>query len=218
MDQEQIRHILSKRFSDQDLIDDIIRFGEIKVFETGQMVIKPGQFLKIIPLILEGSLKIIRTEDAGHELFLYYLEQGQTCAVSLTCCNSDQKSMIKAVAEEPTTLIAIPTEKHNEWHHAYRQWKEFVTGTYQQRFHELIAVIDQVAFKKLDDRLLNYLIMRSKQHNTLELQITHKEIANELSSSREVISRLLKVLENRKLVALERNMIILRADLEEKLN
>jgi CRP/FNR family transcriptional regulator len=199
------------------LLDEIEKNGRIQEFEPGQAVIKPGQYIKMVPIILEGSVKVMRTDEEGHDLFLYYIESGDTCAVSLTCCSTSKPSDIKAVAEEKTKILGIPVRKHEEWTNQFRQWKDFVAQTYQKRFQEMLKAIDDIAFKKMDERLLKYLIVKSKQLNTLELSMTHQEIASELGTSREVISRLLKQLEKRKLVELGRNKIYVRDNLEELL-
>ncbi|MFD3001961.1 Crp/Fnr family transcriptional regulator [Pontibacter toksunensis] len=201
--------------TDPLLLEELEKKGKIQEFEPGQAIIEPGQYIQIVPIILEGSVKVMRTDELGHELLLYYIEGGDTCAVSLTCCSTSSTSDIKAVAEEKTKILAIPVQKHEEWMNAYRQWKEFVAMTYQKRFQELLQTIDAVAFKKMDERLLRYLVVKSKQLKTLELLVTHQEIASELGTSREVISRLLKQLEKRKLVELERNRIYVRDDLNQ---
>ncbi|GAB3812474.1 Crp/Fnr family transcriptional regulator [Pontibacter rugosus] len=200
--------------SDPQLLDELEQHGKVQLFEPGQSLIEPGQHIKIVPIILQGSVKVMRTDGEGHDLLLYYIEGGETCAVSLTCCSTSSPSEIKAVAEERTQVLAVPVRKHEEWMNTFRQWKDFVAQTYQKRFQELLHAIDDVAFKKMDERLLKYLVLKSKQLKTLELSITHQEIASELGTSREVISRLLKQLENRKLVELERNRILVRHNLE----
>ena len=203
--------------SDPLLLEEIEKHGKVQFFEPGQSIIEPGQYIKMVPIILEGSVKVMRTDEEGHDLFLYYIESGETCAVSLTCCSTSNPSDIKAVAEEKTNILGIPIRKHEEWTNEFRQWKDFVALTYQKRFQEMLKVIDDIAFKKMDERLLKYLVVKSKQLNTLELSMTHHEIASELGTSREVISRLLKQLEKRKLVELGRNKIYVRDDLEKLL-
>lgn len=204
--------------TDPLLLEEMEKNGKVQVFEPGQTIIEPGQYIKMVPIILEGSLKVMRTDEEGRELLLYYIDSGETCAVSLTCCSTSSPSDIKAVAEERTTVMAIPVRKHEEWTNEYRQWKDFVAMTYQKRFQEVLKAIDDVAFKKMDERLLKYLVVKSKQLKTLVLTMTHQEIASELGTSREVISRLLKQLEERKLVELERNRIHVRDDLESFLD
>lgn len=201
--------------TDPQLLGAIEKEAKVMEFEAGQTIIDKGQYIKMVPIILQGSVKVLRTDDAGHELFLYYIESGETCAVSLTCCSTSTPSDIKAVAEEKTVILGVPVRKHEQWTNEYRQWKDFVALTYQKRFQELLLTIDAIAFQKMDERLLGYLITKSKQLKSLELSITHQEIASELGSSREVISRLLKQLEKKKLVELGRNIIYVRDGLEE---
>jgi CRP/FNR family transcriptional regulator len=201
--------------SDPQLLEEIEKWGKIQVFEQGESIIEPGQYIKMVPVVLEGTLKIMRTNDEGHDLFLYYIESGETCAVSLTCCSIMNPSDVKAVAEEKTKILAIPARKHEEWTNEFRQWKDFVGQTYQKRFQSMFQAIDDSAFKKMDERLLKYLVVKSKQAKSNELSLTHQEIAKELGTSREVVSRLLKQLENRKLVELGRNVVYVRDDLEE---
>ena len=204
--------------TDLKLLEAIAQQGIIKEFSPGDILMEPGQFIKSVPIVLEGTIKILRTDMEGKEIFLYYLDKGDTCAVSLTCCSAHMPSEILAVAEEKTTIIAIPVRLHEEWTSTFKQWKEYVAQTYQHRFHEMLRAIDDVAFKKMDQRLLNYLAIKARQFDTKEILTTHQDIARELGTSREVISRLLKQLENEGTVSLGRNKITLEADYEEVLD
>lgn len=201
--------------TDPNLLEAMLKYGSIHVFEQGKIITEPGQFIKMVPIILEGAIKIMRMDEDGKELFLYYLEPGETCALSLTCCSASKPSEIKAVAEEKTTLLGIPIQKHEEWTDQFKQWKEFVAMTYQSRFQEMLVALDAVAFKRMDERLMRYIVTKMKQQKTNELHTTHQEIANELGTSREVISRLLKQLEKKKWIELGRNIIYIRDDFEE---
>jgi CRP/FNR family transcriptional regulator len=189
--------------------------GSQMSFRAGESIVDPGQFIKLIPIVLEGLIKVIRTDESGKELFLYYLEPGQTCALSLTCCSASRPSEIKALAEEETMILGVPIDLHEKWMDEYRQWKEYVSSTYQSRFQELLETLDAVAFKRLDQRLMRYLSTKLKQQKATELQMSHQEIATEMGTSREVISRLLKQLEKRRWIELGRNVIYLRDDFEE---
>jgi CRP/FNR family transcriptional regulator, anaerobic regulatory protein len=204
-------------FSDLKLVDEISEKGIVHHFEAGKSIMEPGQYIKYVPIILSGAVRVIRI-DEDKELFLYYLKAGDSCALSLTCCSTNQPSEIKAVAEEDTTVLFIPVQYHEQWLEKYKNWKDFVSKTYQLRFQELLQVIDVVAFRKMDDRLANYLLNKKKALHTNELKITHQEISAELGTSREVISRLLKVLEKKKWIELGRNIIYLRDDFEELVN
>ncbi len=200
--------------SDPQLLEMLLAKGKIVTFESGTSIMEPGQFIKMVPIVLEGAIKVMRTDDEGKTLFLYYIQPGETCALSLTCCSAARPSEIKAVAEEQTVILSIPVHVHEEWMHAYKQWKDYVSLTYQHRFQEMLEVLDAVAFKRMDERLMRYLLAKSKQLNTNELATTHQEIARELGTSREVISRLLKQLEKKKWIELGRNIIYIRDDFE----
>ncbi|MCM0042741.1 MAG: Crp/Fnr family transcriptional regulator [Algoriphagus sp.] len=201
--------------TDPKLLDRLVEKGQFSTFEPGKTLMEPGQFVKSVPLVLEGCIKIMRMDGEGKELFLYYLETGETCALSLTCCSASRPSEIKAVVEEKVTALFIPIQVHEQLMDEFKQWKDFVSSTYQHRFQEMLVVLDAVAFKKMDERLMKYLVTKMKQLKTNELHTTHQEVANELGTAREVISRLLKQLEKKKWIELGRNVIYIRDDFEE---
>jgi len=217
IDIQSLKKVLPN-ITDQKLLDALLSFGVYKEFEPGDVLMEPGQYIKSVPIVLKGTIKILRTDIDGKEVFLYYLDSGDTCAVSLTCCSVYMPSEIKAVAEEKTSILAIPVKYHEQWTNDFKQWKEFVAQTYQSRFHEMLKSIDDIAFKKMDARLLNYLAVKARHFDTREINTTHQDIARELGTSREVISRLLKQLENEGALRLGRNKITLEADYEEVLN
>lgn len=202
-------------FTDPRLLQLILDHGQVMEFPPGSVLIEPGQYLKGVPLLVEGSLKIMRMDEEGRELFLYYLVPGETCAISLTCCTAMKLSEIKAVVEEEAVIIFIPVQLHEQFSNEFKQWKDFVSTTYQVRFQELLNTLDAVAFKRMDERLMRYLVVKMKQLKSNELHTTHQEIANGLGTSREVVSRLLKQLEKKKWVELGRNIIYVRDDFEE---
>jgi CRP/FNR family transcriptional regulator len=214
MTREILRQALPN-LTDPKLLDRLMEKGQFSTFEPGETLMKPGQFVKAVPLVLEGSIKIMRMDEEGKELFLYYLETGETCALSLTCCSAARPSEIKAVVEEKLTVLFIPIQVHEQLTDEFKQWKDFVSSTYQHRFQEMLVVLDAVAFKKMDERLMNYIVTKMKQLKTNELHTTHQEVANELGTAREVISRLLKQLEKKKWIELGRNVIYIRDDFEE---
>ncbi len=211
---EKIREAFPN-FTDPQLLEAIQREGHVMEISSGIVLIEPGHFIKSVPLLIEGSVKIMRMDDEEKELFLYYLASGETCALSLTCCTASKPSEIKAVAEENSILIFIPISVHEQFANEFKQWKDFVSITYQQRFQELLATLDAVAFKRMDERLIRYLVTKMKQLKSSELHTTHQEIANELGTSREVISRLLKQLEKKRWIELGRNIIYIRDDIED---
>lgn len=214
MNREELKTLLPN-FTDPKLLQAILDKGQIIHLEPGKVLMEPGQFVKMVPIVLHGSIKILRMDEDGKELFLYYLDAGETCALSLTCCSASKPSEIKAIVEEEATLIGIPIAVHERWTNEFKQWKDFVSNTYQSRFQEMLVVLDAVAFKRMDERLMRYIVTKMKQYKANELHTTHQEIANELGTSREVISRLLKQLEKKKWIELGRNVIYIRDDFEE---
>ncbi|MGA0559693.1 Crp/Fnr family transcriptional regulator [Larkinella sp. VNQ87] len=189
------------------LIEEISRVGIEQEIEEGDYLIRPGSYVRSVPILLSGSVKIMRPDAEGREALLYHLGGLDSCAMSLTCCLENKPSEIVAVAEEKTRLIAIPIGKVEEWICRFPTWKQFVFRTYQRRFDDMIATIDSIAFQKLDERLLTYLRKKTQNAQSAVLQITHEEIAREMATSREVISRLLKQLERVGYLRLSRNKI-----------
>lgn len=194
-------------FTERALIDEIAEVGVLRGVSEGEELINIGQYIKWVPLVISGSIKIGREDQSGNELFLYYLDGGDTCAMSLTCCLEQEKSNIKAVAEVDSQLVMIPVKYMDQWMLKYRSWKNFVMRSYSSRFEELIRALDSVAFQRMDQRLENYLKERSKSLKTDLLHVTHQEIAYDLNSSREAVSRLLKKLETTGRIKLGRNKI-----------
>lgn len=190
-----------------ELKQEIILFGRLKHFHEKDVIVGIGDQFSSIPLIMEGSLKVSREDDKGNELFLYYLMPGQTCALSLNCLILSKPSEVLAVAEEETTLLVIPSEKIGHWMSEHADWREFVLKTHQMRFHEMLSTIDGLAFTQLDKRVMDYLTEKSKIRNSDTIHLTHQEIANDLNSTREVISRILKILEKRGDIELKRNEV-----------
>ncbi|MEN9334959.1 MAG: hypothetical protein RLY35_2139 [Bacteroidota bacterium] len=204
---------LTTTFADlyeQQIREAIAINGQVIEITEGEMLIDIGQYIKMMPLILSGSLKILREDNDGKELLIYHVRKGETCAMSITCCMGDAKSSVRAVAEEDTKMISLPTRIMDEWSNVFPSWKHFIMRTYQHRFEELLQTIDSIAFQKLDDRLERWL--KEKTAHTVDgvIHITHHEIASELHSSREVISRLLKKLEHQGTLELGRNKIKMR--------
>lgn len=214
MSVEELKEALPN-FTDPALLQQILDKGQLMNLKAGKILMEPGQFVKMVPIVLDGSIKISRMDDEGRELFLYFLDAGETCALSLTCCSASKPSEIKAVVEEDATIIAIPITAIDRFSEEFKQWKDFVATTYQNRFQEMLVALDAVAFKRMDERLMGYIVKKMKQLKTNELHTTHQEIANELTTSREVISRLLKQLERKKWIELGRNVIYIRDDFEE---
>jgi CRP/FNR family transcriptional regulator, anaerobic regulatory protein len=194
-------------FLEKELQEEILKTGTYKTLQTNDVIIREGQFITSFPLVLKGLIRVTRNNDDGNELLLYYLKQNEVCAMSLTCCMTNLTSNIKAVAEEETEVIMLPVEMLDNWICKYPGWKQFVMQTFQNRFRELIDTIDSIAFLNLDERLVRYFTDRNKNSGTTILNETHQDLALRLNTSREVISRLLKKLENEGKIKLARNFI-----------
>lgn len=192
---------------EEELLEEISEVGVLKKFKENERIIEIGDQVKSMPLLLSGAIKILREDDDGDELLLYFLERGDTCAMTLSCCLGNTKSEIRAVAEIDTTLIMIPIEKMEEWISKYKSWRNFVFESYQSRLSEMLDTIDTIAFLNMDERLLKYLRDKAKINQNELVQITHQQIAYDLHTSRVVISRLLKKLELKGTIALNRNSI-----------
>ena len=190
-----------------DLIQDIMDNVIVKEVNSGEIVIRTGQHLSSAMILLNGTLKIYREGEEGGEFFLYFIHPGEACAMSLTCLNHQEKSQVGAIAVEQTTILFIPMAKVNEWIRIYRTWSDFVINTYRLRFEDALLVLDNVAFRGMDERLEFYLKKQVENCGCHDLQINHQTIANDLNSSREVISRLLKKMEQRGILILHRNHI-----------
>lgn len=189
------------------LLEDIEKTGAYRKLNAGEELMRPGMYVRSIPIILSGSLKILRQDESGQETFLYFLTKGDTCAMSLTCCTANRPSSVRAVAEDPTELILLPVEKLDYWMNLYPSWKGFVFQAYQKRFEDLLEAVDSLAFRKMDERLWRLLRKKAGLQEKRYVYSTHQELAEELSTSREVVTRLLKKLEGLGKIKTHRNRI-----------
>ena len=189
------------------LLDEIESNAEIIEYEEGEDLIKSGQNIKYTMLIKKGLVKIYREDEDGNEIFMYHLEPGQACALSILCAVQHKTSEIKATAVKPTEVYAIPVPLVEQWMKEYKSWYQFILSTYRSRFEELLNTIDAIAFKNMDERLVMYLKKHSKISNNKTITVTHAQIAAELTTSREVVSRLLKKLAERGLIKVNRQNI-----------
>jgi CRP/FNR family transcriptional regulator len=192
---------------DEEIINNLSQNGVLRDFITNDIIMDIGQELTHIPLLLKGNIKVLREDDNGNELLLYVLETGDTCSMSLTCCLSKAKSKIRAVADKDSSVIMIPNDKMSEWFHNNESWRNFILQSYQIRFNEMLETIDTLAFMKMDKRLFKYLTDTVKLNASKTISKTHQEVAEDLNTSRVVISRLLKQLENEQKIILSRNKI-----------
>jgi CRP/FNR family transcriptional regulator, anaerobic regulatory protein len=192
---------------EEALIDEIVKVATYKEFKADDYLIEIGDYIKTMPLLLNGAIKILREDENGDELLLYFLERGDTCAMTLTCCMGQSKSRIRAIAETNGAMVMIPVEKMEEWLTKFKTWRNFVFDSYNIRLMEMLEAIDTLAFMNLDERLYKYLTDKAKVIGDTEIHTTHQVIAYEMHTSRVVISRLLKALEIQGKIKLHRNKI-----------
>ena len=193
---------------ERETVEAILEIGKLKKIKADDWMLDIGDPILYMPLLLKGQLRVLREDAEGHELLIYYIRPGETCAMSLICCSGNAVSNVRAVAEEDSELLLLPIQIIDEWTTKYPSFKSFILKTYQHRFEELLNTIDSIAFHNLDDRLSQLLKQKSEKEGSV-LKTTHQELANQLNSSREVISRLLKQMERKGKIQMGRNKITL---------
>ena len=189
------------------LIQEINQFGISQHFKEGDLIMDYGKYIRMMPIILSGTVKVYRLDENGNEILLYYLSNNESCSMAYSCCIEAKKSEVKAIAEDDVELIAIPHVKLDEWLCKYPGWKNYILRSFNERFIELLKSIETIAFHKLDERLIAYLREKQRHTGSSVIKASHNLIADELATSRVVISRLLKQLENSKKIILYRNEI-----------
>jgi CRP/FNR family transcriptional regulator len=198
---------------DRDLINQLQEKASIVEVPAGTTILKVGDVIRVVPIVLSGLIKVVRQDDDGHELLLYYVNAAESCAMTVTSYMQRSPSEIMAIAEDTVQLMVVPVDVADDLYAQYTGWKSFVMKTIRDRFRELLVTIDQIAFQKLDERLVNYLRDRSRATGSPLLNVSHEQIAMDLATSRVVISRLLKKLEQEKKVNLYRNQIRLMTEM-----
>lgn len=204
--EEKLKDYFSVVF-ETELIQEILKHGVFKVIKKNELLIDVGSKISHVPLLLNGAIKIVREDKNGDEIVLYFLERGDTCAISFVNCINNNKSKVRGVAEKDSEAIFLPVEKLEEWMAQFKTWREFIIESYSNRLDEMIEAIDTLAFMKMEDRLFKYLSDKVKIMRDTNLNTTHLQIAQDLNTSRVVVSRLLKQLENDKKIKLFRNKI-----------
>lgn len=189
------------------LIAEMMQLGRSKTVRADQVVIGPGSQSPEMPFVIKGLLKVMREDDSGREILLYYLEGGETCAMSITCCLEDKPNQLKVTAEEDSILWMVPVAYLDGWIQKYRSFRKFVFQSYQARFDELLETIDSITFLKMEERLHKFLLDKKQATGSFTINMTHQQIARELNSSRVVVSRLLKQLEQQGIIEQHRNRI-----------
>lgn len=200
-----------------ELVEELLRVSTVKSFSEGEVIMKSGQQIRTAILLLEGLVKIYREDDNGNEFFMYYLDAGQACAISLVCALGVETSAVMARAVTDCTIISIPVQHVNDWMGKYKSWAQFAVASYRDRFDELLQTIDHIAFRNMDERLVFYLKRQQEKRGTMLITTSFTEMAQDLNSSREVISRLMKKLSEKGLVELHKNGVML-VDLDRALS
>jgi CRP/FNR family transcriptional regulator len=206
---------LADKFSgifEPELLEELETIAMIMEVNAGNTMLNIGQAIRAVPLVLSGTFKVSRINDEGQEMLLYYVREGESCAMTLNCCMAGQASVIKGTAEDDSVLLCVPLRVMDQWMTKYPTWKKFVMNTMFNRFIELVKAFDDVAFKKLDERLIQYLKTKATATGSMLINITHQQIADDLGTNRVVVSRLLKVLENSSKLLLYRNQVRLMKD------
>ena len=210
MNIDKLQHIFEPQ-----LLQEIQQFGIIQHFKEGDLIMDYGKYIRMMPVVLNGTIKVYRLDEEGREILLYYLSSSESCSMAYSCCIEAKKSEVKAIAEDDVELIAIPHIKLDEWLCKYPSWKNYIMRSFNERFIELLKSIESIAFHKLDDRLIEYLKDKQRITGSSVIKASHSLIADELATSRVVISRLLKQLENSKKIILYRNEIKLMPDFDQ---
>jgi len=203
---------MEKEFSlfqnfEPELVKEMEIFGQFRSFKEGELIMDYGKYIRMMPIVIHGTLKVLKRDENGKEVLLYYLSNSETCSMAYSCCLEAKKSEVKAIAEEDTDIIAIPHDKLDEWLCKFPTWKHYILNSFNERFLELLKSIESITFHNLDDRLISYLKEKQRHSKSNLLKISHATISDDLATSRVVISRLLKQLENDGKILLFRNEI-----------
>lgn len=205
---DQLEQIVEFRTS-PELIAKLKQYSTEKMYREGEVILDENSSIRAIPIVTKGTLKVMRTEEDGREILLYYIKAGESCIMSFLGGMHDEKSKVKAEVEEDAEILFLPMEKVSLFIKEYPEWLDYIFRLYHKRFEELLEIINAIAFKKMDERLLNLLHKKEELSGSKILSITHEQLANELGTARVVVSRLLKQLEENGNLQLGRNKITL---------
>lgn len=195
--------------SNPEIRQKLLAGGIVKTFQEGAVILNENAYIRSIPIVLSGTIRVMRTDEDGREILLYYIRAGESCIMSFLGGLHHDTSKVKAIAEEETEILFVPIEKVTELMKEYPEWLNYIFRLYHKRFEELLEVVNAVAFKKMDDRLLSFIRKKCEVTQSKTLYVTHEQLANELGTARVVVSRLLKQMEEEGLVKLGRNKITL---------
>ncbi len=195
-----------KQVTDLELKEEIKKVGTVQFFKKGEEVVRQGQYLKVLPIVLKGSIRVFQTNE-DREILLYYVLPQETCMMSLTACLFNNESASYAITEEDTDLLLIPAHYIAKWQKQYPSWNRYVMDAFKNRYEELLDSFNKVVFKKIDERVMDYLNEYCRIHHTNKVKLSHKALALELGTTRVVISRILKAFETKNKVKLHRGYI-----------
>ena len=195
--------------SNPELLEKLYSNSSVKNFKQGDVILNESSIIRSIPIVIEGSIKVLRTDDDGREILLYYIKEGESCIMSFLGGMHQEVSKVKAEVEEDAEVLFLPVDKLTLFIKEYPQWLDYIFKLYHKRFEELLEVINEVTFKKVDERLLSLLHKKAELTNRKTLIVSHEQLANELATARVVVSRLLKKLEEDEILKLGRNKIVI---------
>jgi CRP/FNR family transcriptional regulator, anaerobic regulatory protein len=195
--------------SSPELREKLYKNAVIKTYQEGDVILNENANIRAIPIVTKGSIRVIRTDEDGREILLYYIKAGESCIMSFLGGLHHETSKVKAEVEEDAEILFLPVDKVSLFIKEYPEWLDYIFRLYHKRFEELLEVINAIAFKKTDERLLLLLNKKSELINSKTIVVTHEQLANELGTVRVVVSRLLKQLEDNGTVQLGRNKITL---------
>lgn len=194
----------------QRLENEMERFGQVRKFIAGSVILSEAAYIQAIPIVLKGSLRVMRTDEDGREILLYYIQPGESCIMSFLGGLHQETSKVRAVVEEDAEVLFVPVEKTSAWLKEFPEWTDYIFRLYHKRFEELLEVVNGIVFKRLDERILQLLRQKAEILKSKEIKITHQQLAQEIGSTREVISRIVKSMEQGGLLELSRNKITLK--------
>ena len=186
------------------------RFGQVKTFPAGSVILSEASYIQAIPIVLKGSLRVMRMDEDGREILLYYIQPGESCIMSFLGGLHQETSKVRAIVEEDAEILFVPVEKTSAWLKEFPEWTDYIFKLYHKRFEELLEVVNGIVFKRLDERILQLLRQKSEVLKSREIKITHQQLAQEVGSTREVVSRIVKTMEQNGLLQLSRNKITLK--------
>ncbi|WP_367867638.1 Crp/Fnr family transcriptional regulator [Pedobacter sp. WC2423] len=195
--------------SSPELVEKLYKYSILKTYQAGSIILNENAHIRSIPIVTKGTMKVMRTEEDGREILLYYIKAGESCIMSFLGGLHNETSKVKAEVEEDAEILFLPIDKVSLFIKEYPQWLDYIFRLYHKRFEELLEIVNAISFKKVDERLLNLLKKKSELTLSKTIHITHEQLANELGTARVVVSRLLKQLEENGVVQLGRNKIFL---------